>query len=790
TQASVPAQTGATYQWTITGGTITDGGTSPVVTFTAGASGEVVLGVSIVANGCTSTGSVTLPIVAAPTAAIGGPDSICINGSVTLDAGEGFATYLWSTGETTRTITKTQTATTTYQVTVTNAAGCAATAGKTVAVALPANATITSATSVTPASTTNRASVPVQASATYVWGITNGTITSGLGTNTILFTAGNSGAVTLTVEVNAGGCAANGQVQITIAEVNADLTISKTGPATVQTGATFNYLLSIANNGPATATTVTVTDDLPPGVTVGNVAVTGGWECSTTALTVVCRRATVPINDASTITLTVVAPQQTGIITNVASVRALSPDPDMATNGARVVTTVEAPPPVCNTTAPTLTSPADGANNLTSPVTLQWTAVDGATAYEIWVATNGNAPAMATTSTGTTTTVSVSNGTTSWYVIARLPGTCAPTRSLTRTFTVPVVDTCAQNPAPAITAPAAGATTSEDVTITWNAAAGAVGYRVIVRVGDGAPQDVGTTSTATTLTTTLPAGAVTATIEAIFSGCPATLSPAVSFTVAAPDPCANRAIPVLASPADQATVSTASVQFTWTAVENASEYRVVILEHEEGEEEEPEEVGRTSGTTLSTTLEPGTTTWWVEALFKGCPSTTSAERTLTIPPANVCPSDAASLISPPDKANTADASVTFRWDPKSGAIGYELWAIYAGGTPTLLQATDAKSLTVTRNAVSGATEWFVRTLYDRCPFVESEHRTFTNEPPPDCSAAKAPSLLNPGDGDEVTSPVSFRWSPVTTATGYELYVSSPGAGEPTRLYSGTTVPST
>ncbi|MFZ2490846.1 MAG: hypothetical protein WA208_05125, partial [Thermoanaerobaculia bacterium] len=368
--------------------------------------------------------------------------------------------------------------------------------------------------------------------------------------------------------------------------------------------------------------------------------------------------------------------------------------------------------------------------------------------------------------------------------------TCAPTRSLTRTFTVPVVDTCAQNPAPAITAPSDGTTATADVTFTWTPAAGAIGYRIVVSVNGGAPQDIGSTTTATTLTSRLTAGTIAATVEALFSGCPVTRSASVSFTVATPDPCEGRTIPVLTAPIDATTVSTASVQFTWLSVENASEYRVVILEHAEGEDEVPEEVGRTSGTELSVSLEPGTMTWWVEALFKGCPSTTSAERTFTIPPAHVCPTDAAALISPPDKANTNDASITFRWNKNSGAIGYELWAIYAGGTPTLIESSDAGNLTVTRKATAGATEWFVRTLYDRCPFVDSEHRTFTNDLPPDCSGTKAAVLLTPGEGEEVTSPVNFRWTPVPGATNYELYYTSSGSGAPTRLYSGTTVPFT
>ena len=59
---------------------------------------------------------------------IGGTNPICAGQTVTLDAGAGWATYQWSNGATTRTMSDTPVASTVYTVTTTDANGCSITA--------------------------------------------------------------------------------------------------------------------------------------------------------------------------------------------------------------------------------------------------------------------------------------------------------------------------------------------------------------------------------------------------------------------------------------------------------------------------------------------------------------------------------------------------------------------------------------------------------------------------------------------------------------------------------------
>lgn len=78
-------------------------------------------------NGCTTTDTLTVFSNLFPVASIAGDTVLCAGESTTLTA-SGANNYLWSTGNTTATITPTPTGTTTYSVIVTNANGCSNTA--------------------------------------------------------------------------------------------------------------------------------------------------------------------------------------------------------------------------------------------------------------------------------------------------------------------------------------------------------------------------------------------------------------------------------------------------------------------------------------------------------------------------------------------------------------------------------------------------------------------------------------------------------------------------------------
>ncbi len=229
------AGTGATYVWTITNGTITSGSGTRQVIFTAAANkyldfkSDDYLSLSVkvtnASGGCTlSSGTYKICISPIPLAIIATPLSVCSLSSGNI-ASVPFAcygaTYKWTitngtiTGGTgTRCITYTAGASgsATLSVTVTNSNGCSASSGnQTVVIGGLPVATITTVSSVCAASGSHTASVPAGSVGTkYAWSISNGSINSGCNANSITYSAGASGSVTLAVIVtNSSGCKAS-----------------------------------------------------------------------------------------------------------------------------------------------------------------------------------------------------------------------------------------------------------------------------------------------------------------------------------------------------------------------------------------------------------------------------------------------------------------------------------------------------------------------------------------------------------------------------------------------------
>ncbi len=122
----------------------------------------------------------------------------------------------------------------------------------------------------------------------------------------------------------------------------ADLQITKTGPASVFAGTNLTYTLSLTNLGPSTSSNLTVVDQLPTNVTFVSASSGGFYTNGQVQWTNIVRFTN---TQSTNFTVTVTAPSNSGTLTNVASVTAVTADPvstnsnGSATN-AIVLTTV------------------------------------------------------------------------------------------------------------------------------------------------------------------------------------------------------------------------------------------------------------------------------------------------------------------------------------------------------------------------------------------------------------------------------------------------------------------
>src|SRR5262249_10541459 len=121
----------------------------------------------------------------------------------------------------------------------------------------------------------------------------------------------------------------------------ANLALTKTAsPNPGITLSNLTYRIIATNNGPSPATNVSVTDNLPPGITFVSATPTQGT--CTGQPNLICNLGSLA-NGASAIVNVIVTPQSSGQLTNMASGPASENDPDSSDNFATVVTNINTP---------------------------------------------------------------------------------------------------------------------------------------------------------------------------------------------------------------------------------------------------------------------------------------------------------------------------------------------------------------------------------------------------------------------------------------------------------------
>ena len=226
----------------------------------------------------------------------------------------------------------------------------------------PSDATGVTLTDTLPAGVVLDSATPTQGSCSE----SGGTVTCNLGgvgagasaSSSILVAVDPStrGTITNTASVSASepdpDASNNSATRDTTVNAQADLSITKAdSPDPAIVGRGVGYELVVINHGPSDATGVTLTDDLPPGVTYESAGVSQG-KCAETGAVVTCELGTIPIGGSATTSLWAeVDAGRTGLLNNSSTVAGLEPDAD-ATNSVALAITQLAHPSVDQSLVP------------------------------------------------------------------------------------------------------------------------------------------------------------------------------------------------------------------------------------------------------------------------------------------------------------------------------------------------------------------------------------------------------------------------------------------------------
>jgi uncharacterized repeat protein (TIGR01451 family) len=130
----------------------------------------------------------------------------------------------------------------------------------------------------------------------------------------------------------------------------ADLSVTKSdSPDPVTAGDNLTYTVTVMNNGPDPATSVTVTDDLPAETTFVSCSSTGGGVCGGLGNNRTVTFASLASGESETITFVAnvnCSVADGTVISNTATVDSSTPDPDPSNNSSTTTTTASNPAPV------------------------------------------------------------------------------------------------------------------------------------------------------------------------------------------------------------------------------------------------------------------------------------------------------------------------------------------------------------------------------------------------------------------------------------------------------------
>jgi uncharacterized repeat protein (TIGR01451 family) len=625
---------------------------------------------------------------------------------------------------------------------------------------------------------------------------------------------------------------------VTAAMQPADISATQAGPAAVSQGQNATIVITVANAGPGPAANVVLNDTFSDGTLVS--ATPSSGLCSG-AGPVNCSLGTISGSSNATVTLVINA-SAVGTITNNASASTTTSESNLGNNTAP-------PLSIAVTASADLSITKNGPASATAGFPF---------VYTITVTNNGPSDASAVvvsdpTPAGTTF-VSNSGGCTTAFPCTLGTLTAGQSKTITSTFTTPPTftgtsiantasvtsttsDPSAGNNSATATTPfgppnadlllvktgPASATPGSTITYTLTIINNGPATAINVNVADPTPAGLSFISNSGACSSPFPcslgnltsnqSATITATYTVTATSGPVTNTATVSSSSTDPSSGNNASSvttqigtnacgaqpPALVSPANGSTV-TSPVTFSWTAVPGASSYKLFAAV----DGGSTQEIGNTSGTSLTLPISGGTLVWSVQALgIQNCNQLQSANGTF-----NIC--GAAPLLSVVG-TSSAGQSYTVQWTD-SGVANYELQEAATAGfdSPQTFQVAGT-SKTFTKDAVTPTAFFYRVRALATCgqgpgPYSATERVVIVPVPPINAQGPSSTVDINnkhvvvqtvfvPGQGSAIpfTAITDEPWltvspnSGILPAAGITLTVSADPADLPNGTFTATII---
>jgi hypothetical protein len=327
--------------------------------------------------------------------------------------------------------------------------------------------------------------------------------------------------------------------------------------------------------------------------------------------------------------------------------------------------------------APTLSSPVNGATGVSTSPTLNWSASTGATSYQLQVSTNSSFSSTIVNQSGITGTsygvTGLTDGTTYyWRVNATNAGG-------TSSYSAPWSFTTGEgvgNPpaAPMLASPTNGATgISPSPTLTWNASSGATSYHLEISTNSSLStidiSQSGITGTSYGVTGLAEGATYYWRLNATNAAGTSSYSDIWSFTTTIM-PLAPVAAPALASPEDGATNVSADPTLSWNPAAGAISYQLQVSTTASFKTTVVNRGGILETSIRLSGLSRNTTHYWRVCTNYGAGTGpySSVRSFTTVIASPVAPN----LLSPMDGAVNVPTRPTFVWEQSVGASSYQL----------------------------------------------------------------------------------------------------------------------